>query len=244
MKKTIIKLRFLTRLKKAEHFNLIESIVSGTKGALGKDPLAGGLWSALAGCFVEEKRFFMPEAHVESTHKIQQLRRRRAKAFLKLKLAIRIAGYNKLAERQQAAASFDALLNDYRKLSYPSYAQDTDMISAFLGKITGGCYDGAIKLLKLEGLIGNLEKENETFKEVYSHRSIHAYSIEKERLAKARRKCDEALRRMADETGRLCRACLPDESGREEAEKLAGALKLVEKHCLRAESVYNKRIFK
>lgn len=242
MSKIIVKMYLLSRLKNAEHFDLMEAIVTGVRAQMKNFPLLGGQWNTLEECFRREDEIYKSSQRVEETNVIEEADKKRARSTRRIRQFIASAAKSDNTAEREAAESLRFVVQLYKDATYAPYVENSALITNFLDDLLSEKHHEAVTQLNLQPLIDVAAEDNEAFKEIYRQRSIGAFEDIHKKLENARKETDAAFWAVCEAINNLYGVLMLESTGSEQVEGLQEIIRIVSSFLLNAERIYARRV--
>ncbi len=242
MKKILIKLSFLSHLKNAEHFDLMEAIITSAESKVTPFQLLVPAWNNFKACFEKEDELFKLSQKSDTTIEIEAADKKRNKLFRLFKQSVNLELNNSSVEKKEAADRLKFLLDVYKDISYVAYTENSALLTNFLQDLEEMRYSIPAGILQLTSLAEELKKANDLFKDLYRYRTSQEYESLEEKLKEARKESDLALFTVSEQIGSLYQIEFLKDPETEETKNLSFLIKEINAHLDKAETIYARRV--
>lgn len=242
MKKILIKIHLLMHLKNAEHFDLIEGIITFVDTLIAPFSKLTTLWAQFKTSFNEENLHYKQSQKQEGTLEIEEAHHQRSESYMAIVRTAEYFIYSKVENEKKAAELLRFLLDIYKSAHLKPYPECSALLTNLLEDLALQKYSEAITTLDLAEKIQDLQTDNDHFKELYRTRSIDQYLLQEEKLAMYRQETDEALINLGDAINAAYTNALLDNPLSQETKELGDIINIINSLIKKAEDVYARRV--
>lgn len=204
MKKIEINISFLGLLNNAEHDYLHRTITGSlAESAAGIAFLAPAVTTYTTG-YGHEDILFKLTQRMPETRSLEEYDELRDTDFIDFKMLIELGTRSRTPAVKAAAEKISFAIDRYKDAYRKAYGENTDLIINMLQDLSTEENVAALETLQATDLIASLQRNNNTFDELYRERSIRMHEMSDEgKLTLARRTVDESLVDLAEQTNAL-----------------------------------------
>ncbi|MDR2809667.1 MAG: DUF6261 family protein [Tannerellaceae bacterium] len=173
MLKINIHLRILERLRNAEHYDLMNRIIANVEGISMKPASLLPMWNAFKEAFERENLVFRWAARVRETDAIVAAHKKRKATYMAIKYLIEAASYGIIPSAKEAADSLLRMMEKYKRANYIPMNEASALYTNLIEEFADERYAAKVALIPTaDAAIVRLDRENETFKNLYAIRSL------------------------------------------------------------------------
>lgn len=242
MKRIIVKMNLLNRLKNAEHYDLMEAIITRVKELVLMFTVLTEPWNKLEGRFRSEDEIYKQILGQAETQLVEEAGDKRSKSTRRIRKAIDAFRHSQVTEEHEAYMKLSALAHLYRNATYMPYREDSALITNFLQDLTSEHYKDYSELLNLMPLIDEAREDNEAFKEIYRGRVETSFESSDASLSAARLDTDRALQSVSTSIDSLYNITHLENPASAELQKLGGIIDIINSELQDIERIYARRV--